>query len=407
MKDSLGRAEMQTIFEQGVYRCYGDYTPIDSLGGAKGFRQTVDGLREKGVRVCYYIHPFMVNRKAPIYQKHPEAFCEPKDRSVIVKYACENYDAEPEYALVDWTHPKGRQSILDQVEMILSSKKGSLNCDWLRSNHWRSPDPRYFKFHDPDWGIGDLMSKKVQQLIYERAKKVKPDCCVSKVAYAEPYMQPFADVNLLSEEWNGWTDSWYIRSRIVTRTIRGCAYITDPFFLTITKGYEYYMAMLVWCICETPEVEHAVHPYTYFRELAPKDFKRRRAGCTVQANAPLNVTDLIRVDPPTEVDGDPTVWRRRTHGRLAGFYAALALAKRAFVTYGEKEARIGTSETRYVRFPLPPGAKVGAVEMVGHNGKTRPWKADPIDTPDGPGLEMYVEDCGADALYYRVRYSLR
>lgn len=25
------------------------------------------------------------------------------------------------------------------------------------------------------------MSKKVQQLIYEKAKKVKPDCCVSKV----------------------------------------------------------------------------------------------------------------------------------------------------------------------------------------------------------------------------------
>ncbi|MFH0964096.1 MAG: hypothetical protein V2A58_08785, partial [Planctomycetota bacterium] len=302
VKESLQTDEMLVVVEQGAYRFYGDYTPVDTLGGAEGFRRTVDDLRKKGVRVCYYVHPFMVNRKAEFHQRHPEAFCRPRDPSVIVKYACENYDAQPQYALVDWTHPKGRAFILSAVEFILSEKRGCLNCDWLRSNHWRSPDPRHFDFHDPDWGIGDLMSMKVQKLIYEKAKRVKPDCCVSKVSFADPYMQPYADVNLLCEEWNGWTDTWYRRGRIVTRTIRDVAYITDPYFLTITKSYEYYMSMLVWNLCEVPDVGHAVHPYLYFRELRPKEYRRRLSGRKAQENAPIRVTDLVRVEPSSDRD---------------------------------------------------------------------------------------------------------
>ena len=394
---------MLAIFEQGVYRFYGDYTPIDTLGGAEGFRKTVDSLRRKGVRVCYYIHPFMVNTKAAFYQKHPEAFCKPKDRSVIVKYACENYDAVPQYALVDWTHPLGRKYMLSQVELILSKKNGCLNCDWLRSNHWRSPDPRAFTFHDPDWGIGDLMSMKVQKLIYQKAKSVKPDCCVSKAGFADPYMQPYADVNLLAEEWNGSTDTWYRRGRIVSRTIRDMLYITDPYFLTITKSYEYYMSMLAWCICETPDVSHAVHPYLYFRKLRPKEYKRRLSGVTVQENAPLRVTDRIHVAPPDDKDEEPEIWRKRTSGPLAGFYAALALSRRTVVTYSESEARIGTTENRRIAFPLPPGAKVKAVERVSHSGKVAKWPAQVGEDC----VSTKVEDCAGAALYYRVRYQLK
>ena len=406
VKDALGVDEMLAIFEQGVYRCYGDYRPIDALGGVAGFRDTVDDLRSQGIRICYYIHPFMFNRKAPFYQEHPEAFCTPIDDSVIVKYACENYDAEPQFALVDWTHPKGREYMLSQVELILGTAPDCLNCDWLRSNHWRSPDPAAFRFHDPDWGIGDLMSMKVQKLIYEKAKATKPDCCVSKVAFAAPYMQPYADVNLLSEEWNGWTRTWYQRGRIATRTLRDVAFITDPYFLTITKSYEYYMSMLVWNILETPDVKHAIHPYLYFRELRDKDVKRRLAGCKVQENAPLNVTDLCRAEPPEHESEEPVIWRKRTHGPLAGWYAALALSKRAFVTYSETEARIGTSETRYVYVPLPPGAAMVAVEMVAHDGAVQPWPATDIGTPEAPLFELKAEDCAGAALYYRIRYWL-
>ena len=406
VKESLQADEMMAIFEQGVYRMYGDYTPIDSLGGAEGFRKTVDALRRKGVRVCYYVHPFVVNTKIPFYQAHPEAFCKPKDPSVVQRYALEMYDDKPEFALLDWTHPAGRKYMLSQVELVLSDEKGCLNCDWLRSNHWRSPAPRHFDFHDPDWGIGDLMSMKVQKLLYEKAKRVKPHCCVSKVAFADPYMQPYADVDLLCEDWNGWTDTWYRRGRIATRLARDTLFCTDPYFLTITKSYEYYMAMMAWCICEAPDVRHAIHPYTSFRELRPKEYKRRLAGVKAQENAPLRATDLVQVEPPARRDGEPTIWRKRTQGKLAGFYAALAPTRRSLVTYSETEARVATSETRHVEFPLPPGARVLAVERVPHEGTIKNWPARLAEDDAGAWVEMKIEDCAGKALYYRVRYRL-
>ena len=404
VKLSLRREEMLVIVEQGAYRCYGDYTPIDALGGATGFRKTVDDLRTQGVRVCYYVHPFMFNRKVEFYREHPEAFCKPKDDSVMVTYACENYDAEPQYALVDWTHPLGREYVLSQVELILSEKEGCLNCDWLRSNHWRSPDPRFFTFHDPDWGIGDLMSRNVQRLLYQKAKQVKPDACVSKVSFADPYMQPYADVNLLSEEWNGWTKTWYERGRIASRTIRDTVFVTDPYFLTITKSYEYYMAMMVWNILETPDVHHAIHPYVYFRELRLKEYRRRLSGCKVQENAPLNITDIVRVEPAATRFQEPTMWRKRTTGRLAGWYAALALGRRACITYSETEARIGTTETRLIRVPLPAWANLTATEAVLHDGKVKPWPARRFTSNGEPWVELKIEDCAGEVLYYRLRY---
>lgn len=65
--------------------------------------------------------------------------------------------------------------MLQWVEYLISDRPGSLNCDILRSNHWRSPDPRQYEFHDPDWGIiGDRMTMKVQAALYQRAKDLKP-----------------------------------------------------------------------------------------------------------------------------------------------------------------------------------------------------------------------------------------
>ena len=406
VKESLKLEEMVVVLEQGIFRYYGDYTPVDALGGTAGFRKTLDGLRKKGVRAAYYINPFLVNTKVDFFREHPEAFCTPKDRSVEFKYALEANDDDPHYALIDWTHPAGRDHVLSQVEFILSDKKGCLNCDWLRSNQWRSPDPRHFDFHDPDWGIADLMSMKVQKMMYERAKAVKPDCCVNKAGIADPYMQPYADVTFISEDWTGRTDSWYRRGRIATRTLRNLAFVTAPFFLTITKSYEYYMAMMVWCICEVPDVRHAIHPYQVFRPMAAKDFKRRLCGCKVQENAPLNVTDWVRVAPAETRDDEPTIWRKRTQGRLAGWYASLALGKRAFVTYSETEARIGTTETRRVRVPMPSGAEVRSVEMVPHEGEPRKWPVREAGTGDGRWLELKVEDSAGDALYYSVKYRL-
>ena len=404
VKKDLRLKEMYAILEQGAYRYYGDYRPTDALGGPDGFRKLVDELRAENVRMCFYIHPFMCNTKVDFYRKHPEAFCKPKKTGHKTGYALEVGDANPEFALVDWTHPLGREYILGQVEMILSEKAGCLNCDWLRSNHWRSPDPRVYDFHDPDWGIGDLMSMKVQKALYKKAKSIKPYACVSKAGLGASYMQPYADVALLAEEWNGWTDTWYRRGRLATRLLGDMLYLMDPYFLTITKSYEYYMGMAVWVMMEDPIVKHAIHPYLYFRELKEKDFRRRRAGVQVQLNAPLNITDECRVEP---VENGVRIWRKRTQGPLAGWYASMAFGKRCFATFSEKEARVAASETRTIELPLPPGAVLKDVQMLPHENEPEDWAFEQVVTNKGPGLRLRVEDCGKKALYYRVRYVIK
>ena len=408
VKKSIRADEMNVMFEQGVFRIYGDYTPITTMGGTKGFRSFVDELRQAGVHVCYYIHPFMVNAKIDFFQKHPEALCKPIDKKTALFYNTEHlYDPDPKFGLLDWTHPLGRKYLLDQVEYILSSKKGSLDCDWLRSNHWRGPDPRYYTFHDPDWGIGDMMSLKAQKAIYEKAKKVKPHCCVSKASMGDPYMQPYADADLLCEDHTPFTHRWYERGDMATRLLKDMIFITDPWQVSITKATEYYMAMAVWCTNEVPDVNHAIHPYTCFLPMKePRDYNRRRAGVAVQANAPLNATDLVRVERPTAPGETPTIWRKRTQGPLAGWFASFAISKNCFVSYSETEARVASTETRYVQFPLPPGAKVGTIEKVPQKGKPQAMSADLTERAGETWVDMKVEDAGNGVLYYRVKYKV-
>lgn len=403
VKKSLRVDEMNVMCEQGVFRIYGDYTPVPTLGGTAGFRALVDEFRSRKIHVCFYVHPFMVNAKIDYFRKHPEALCRPVDRKTALFYNTEHlYDSDPKFALLDWTHPKGRRYLLRQVEYILSHKQGCLDCDWIRSNHWRAPDPRYYRFHDPDWGIGDMMSYKAQKLVYERAKKVKPHCCVSKVGFAEPCIQPYADVNMICEDHTPWTDSWYERGEIATRLLRDMIYLTDPWQNSVTKATEYYTIMAAWCTNEVPDVDHMVHPYGVFFPMKPRDHRRRRAGVHVQANAPLNTTDEIHVRRPAHKHETPTIWRKRTVGPLKGWYAALALGRRTFVTYGDSEARIATTETRTVEVPLPPKATAGRVEMVPHEGRRSRW---PSKIRNGH-VVLKVRDCGDKALYYRIAYRL-
>jgi hypothetical protein len=390
--------------EQYCYNCYGDYRPAPGFARTEELRNVVDEMRKHGVRFSHYIHPYLVNTKTDFYEEHPEAFCKPKDKSFKVKYGLERGKDKPEFALLDWTHPDGREYILSQVEFLLSDKPGCLNVDILRSNHWRSPDTRVYNFHDPDWGIGDLMTMKVQRLIYEKAKQIKPHCAVSKVGFADCYMQPWADISFLCEEWNGQTAAWYRRGQIGTRTIPDVIFTTDAWFVTLTKGYEYYMSMLVWNIPMTNAYKHAIHPYMYYRELKEKDYRRRRAGFQVYLNAPINITDHCRVN--WNGTGEPEIWRKRTGGPLAGWYAALALSKRCFVTYSEKQALVAASETRFARVPLPPSARFVQVTKVPHEGEPCQWPARVVETGEGTFVEMRIEDCGQDAMYYKIEYEL-
>lgn len=404
LKKDTGINEINATLEQGCYKMYGDYHSLDTFGGVDGMREMVDMLRTEGTRCGHYIHPYLVNTKLPIYEQRPDIFCKPRDGNFRMSYGLEMADLDSsEFAPIDWTNPDGRKWMLDWVEFILSDNPGCLNCDFLRSNHWRSPDARVYDFHDPDWGIGDLMTMKVQKMIYQRAKQIKPDCLVSKIGFADCYMQPWADMNMLCEEWNSFTQNWYRRGRIATRLLRHVLILTDAHFVTMTKSYEYHMGMQAWNLPDTGSVNYAPHPYTHYRKLQDKARRRRRSGWRAYLNAPFNVTDICHVD----WDGVATQqWRKRTTGPLAGFYAALALSPRCLVTYSEAEAVVAASESRIAHIPLPPAAKVTAVERQTHEGDQQPWQYKLSGNRDRQEVEIFIEDCGAESLNYRIYYQI-
>jgi len=395
--------EFNINMEQGCYRLYGDYRPAEIMGTAEEVRTVTDAWRAEGIHVGHYLHPFVVNTKVPFYQEHPEAFCRPKDPKFLMAYPLETWDTDnPQFAPIDWTHPLGRDFMLGQVEYLLSDAPGCRNCDILRSNNWRSPDPRVYDFHDPDWGVGDLMTFKVQQLLFQKAKAVKPEAMVTKLAVDEPYMQPTYDAMQVAEDWTHNMQHVYRRFQVATRLLTNTLLWLDPWFITRTKGDEYYMGMLALGFPETQSVEHAPHCYyPSWLPLGETRLRRRKAGFQVYLNSRVEPTDACRVSWSYE---HLEITRRKTNGPLAGWYGALALSPRCVVSYSATEARVAASETRLDWVPLPPHARLSGVSRVLHHGGEEPYEY-VIDT-DGRRVQLYIEDCGTDVLYYRISYVL-
>ena len=401
-RETTGIHEFNTNLEQGCYRVYGDYRPVESIGTVEDLRKRVDAWRADGIHAGHYIHPFIVNTKVPFYQEHPEAFCQPKAPAFLMKYACEEWDPDADFAPIDWTHPAGRKFILDWVEYLLSDAPGCANFDVLRSNHWRSPDPRVYDFHDPDWGVGDMMTFKVQKMLYDKAKEIKPDCMVTKIACADCYMQPTFDAMQMSEDWTSTMDPWYRRAQIATRLHANALLYTDPWFVTRTKWSEYYLSFLTVNVPECQAATHTTHCYfPSWRPLAEKHYHRRKAGYQIYVNARQDPSDTMRL---TWQGGDLEAYRLRTTGKLAGFYAALAIGRKGIVSYNETQALVACAETRTDWVPLPPNATLEGVTRVCHDGTEAPYEH--VFDEEQNRVQLYIEDCGGDVLYYRITYRL-
>ena len=289
MKEHTQIRNLNVFFDQTYFHQYGEKRVIDELGGLDGFRTLIDRLRDEGTHTALYLHLYHVGEDLDFVKKHPEAV-------VRHKY---NPDYHFQHGVVvgksglqhiDWTHPDGRGFMRSWVEFILSDKPECLNADWLALNNNIGVDPRYFTFYDPDWGIGDLQQKKAVEQIYRWAKEIKPDCMVRRQSPIDAYMQPFCDRVNLCEHWNGRNDELYKRGRLATRMLRDVIFEMDAWFLTITKGYEYYHGLSAWIAPEIESVDHTIHPYLYYRELAEKDQKRRRAGMLCYMNDSVDLT---------------------------------------------------------------------------------------------------------------------
>lgn len=400
---TCGRTTFNLNMEQGCYRLYGDYRPAPIIGSAESVRARIDAWRREGIHVGHYLHPFLVNTKLPICREHPEAFCRPKRPDHVTRYALETWDEDdPAFALVDWTHPAGRRFMLDWVRFLLSDEPGCMNFDILRSNHWRSPDPRLYEFHDPDWGTGDLMTWRVQKLLYDTAKEVKPGAMVTKVAALDCYLQPAYDLMEICEEWTPTMEPWYRRLRLATRVLRNTLVYLDPWFVTRTKWNEYYTSLMGLVIPENQAVEHTVHPYyPSWRKLEERHFHRRKSGIRAYAHSPPHPSDVLHLS----CGEDPfEAWRVKTEGPLAGFYGAKALSQRCVVTYAETEAMVVSSEERLDWVELPPGAALEGVVRELHDGSRAPYAHDLDGT--GRRVRLFIEDCGGTVACYRIAYRL-
>ncbi len=395
---------MNLQVDQLFFHGYGARKVISTLGGNEGFRRTIDELRARGFRVGLYYHLYQLDPDATDFPaRSPEAVCRPKDPSVIVRSGVPIGRNELVYA--DWTHPLARQYMLEMVEWLISDKPGCLNADILLINNTMGVDPRHFDFHDPDWGTGDLMQMKALRLVYEHAKRIKPHVLVRRQSPGDPFVQPYYDMANMCEEWNGHTRAWYRRAHIATRTLDNCLFHLDAWFVTLTKLTEYYFAFAVLCPPEIESVEHAIHPYMYWRRMRDKDYRRIHAGVQTYLNAPARQSDQCRVNyrEPDRLE----VWRKRTEGPLAGWYAALALHKRCFVSYSASEARVAASQERRVVVPLPPQAVPRGVEAISHDGLAAEHPCDEIALDGQPALRMWVPDAGDGPIYVRVRYDLK
>ena len=396
-----GRMNLQ--LDQIYFHGYGAKHAVSTLGGTEGFRKTIDGLRERGMRLGCFIHLYQLDPSATDFPKaHPEAICTPKDPATTFQSGVQLGKENLVYA--DWTHPLAREYMLSVVEWILSDKPGCLNADWLLINNNMCINPGKYDFHDPDWGTGDLMQMKVTQLAYEHAKKIKPDCYVRRQSPGDPYMQPYCDQANLCEEWNGHTRAWYKRAHIATRVLDECIFHTDAWFVTLSKLTEYYFALAAFCPPEIESVRHAIHPYMYHRKMRDKDYRRIRAGVQTYLNAPVRRSDTCRVNyrEPDALE----IWRKHGTGPLTGWYAALALDKRAFVTYSNTEARIAASRERRVIIPLPPKSKLGKVEAVPHEGAPVAHPFEQVQQDGRPAVRLWVPDGGGEVMYVRIGYEL-
>ena len=402
VKASVRAPELNVEFDQIYFPCYGDYTPLPELGGAAGFRETIDRLRDEGIRSGLYIHLYLVSSASPMYKRRPEIVCRQLDPEFVMVHGVP-VGTDQTLHILDWTHPEAREEMMEIIRFLISDEPGCLNADWLAINNNMGIDLREFEVYDRDWGIGDLMTMKVRAMVYDQVKQVKPHALVKSQSAADSYMQPSADRLNGPEHWRSRTDGWYRRGRIVTRTHptnvlhSSCCWTNSRY-----KSNEYFMAVLVWQVPEIDAVTHTMYLRGGdFKELREKDYRRRRAGIQCYLNAPSKLTHRVHVD--WHGFHRITAWRKYTEGPLADFYAALALSPRCFATYNEAQAVVAASESRTVNIPLPPAARVSAVEAVPHEGEARPHE---YALADDNHLSMHVCDAAGDVMLYRIRYEL-
>jgi hypothetical protein len=161
-------------------------------------RRFVDELHRRGYKVIFWYCPFEAERTAPVYREHPEYFVDEIVQQQLFLEKDIKVDVRPRY---DYTDPRVRRFIRQDIRRMLSSEPTCYNADGLKLDFYGSaPSGKRVKaFHDPAWGVGHRFIHKAQALLYRWAKHFKPDCRIDG-ENGNPFFSDYTD-SLRAWDW--------------------------------------------------------------------------------------------------------------------------------------------------------------------------------------------------------------
>jgi len=344
--------EVNFIIDDGYFLGMGDFRLRPELyASADEFRDLIAGLKRRNFRVILWYTPFWVEKEAGAVTRHPDWLLHRPDGTILD----ETGDWKGRYHF-DWTHPELREHQRALIRHFLID----LDADGFKIDMtYAHPPTRDVVPHDPAWAAGNLFCKRVVEFIHAEATSIKPDVFLT-VNGVESYLQPYASAVRLNDLFN-FTDAtkWYQRAELVTRLMPGVAIDVDGWPAAACKLREYPFVASVFGA-----------PVSYYLDgteigdvaFGESEINRMASVWATYAGAPVQGSDQILIEADNE-----RFERRDAGGQLR----ALSLARRIFITYGEK-IRVTANTAMAVVVPLEKGMAVSRAERVNRDGTRAP-----------------------------------
>jgi hypothetical protein len=383
------------ILDYGWFVTNGEWRP-----NARRFadlRGTIRQLHEAGWKVLIWYSPYFISEQAASYKANPAVAVRARDGKPV---SITRLVSEVNY-MCDFTHPAMREIVRKDFEYLLGPD--GLDADGLKIDTTHQPPPIDSVFYDPSWGTGERFHYQVAKLMFDEAKRVKPNCCVNATSgnplfngtYDLHRIHDVMEYNLDGYEeraWAAWLcgagisdlDDWASFDLFTVRAnLRKIAYGVPSLYAVRKRGGERKFG------CATG------HTIT----VTDEELDLLGAIYELYVRVPVDLAQEIFIDPFRKV-----FYRRHTRGPLKGFYAATTLCgNQAAAVYDEKAAWVVSLSDVALSAPLPPGAKDVAVSAVSRDGSRSGVRE--FEVVDGEAL-FVASRCSGGLRRYEISYSL-
>jgi hypothetical protein len=386
------------ILDLGWMQGYGDFEP--NPNHFSNLRAYIDKLHDKGIHVLLWIPMYeatgtLFNVEKPqseVAAKHPEWLVKTRDGKLADVF--------------DYTDPDVRKYLRSRIHYLLSSDPGSLNADGLKVDFIdRLPDPAVSTFHDPSWGIGEVMSAKVMELIYTSAKQAKADALVDS-SFMNSLFHAWQDVIRLNDDVSNAEETYWWRARAAStnrvRLIDGDDWWSmERYFVPLT------LAKSAWGIPSIYALEYRGNLGTeigdgtasggYPVSIDANSYRQVKAILDVYEHAPADNSQESFIDPVMR-----EARRKYTAGPLKGWLAAQTLNfGHVLVTYDSQLAKLTSIADCDVSVPLPDGFSAKSVLAVDFHGN----KKNLAFTQQDSRVRFSVQDSAKGIHSYEITYE--